>query len=1372
MKRKKIIPVREFLLKYICTFFLCALTSAGYSQNYALSFNGVDDYISFGNDSNLRLEAYTLECWFMVTGQGIPTGTGTGGAYAVPLITKGRGESDTDNRDLNYFLGIDSTTNLLVSDIEEGFLQWSPGLNHPQYGITPIVDSVWYHVALTFDSNQMTLYLNGQLEFNVGIGVKTQAQSIQHASIASAIRSYGLAHGFFHGLIDEVRIWNYARNIIEIQSNINTVISSPHPGLAGCWSFNEGTGSAVADSSGNNVNGLLYGTGYSWEPGAPLNMDINVVPDFPTVITPLNGDTCVPVNNVILNVLSNDSGNDTLVVRYYGRPAFNSPPNFTIVPIPDTQHYTAEIKGGTIEGLKVQTNWIAANTALKNICFATQLGDCTENGQNGGNDIEWRRADTAFSYLENPITTGLPEGIPYSICVGNHDQTGMGNPNGNTTFFNQFFGYARFGSRSYYGGYYGLNYDNHFTLFSASGYDFIEINLEYDQVANPLVLNWADSILKAYPSRRAIVTSHHFLNPDNTFGPQGQATFDHLNNNPNLFLMLCGHMPGEGKRTDTINGNIIHTILSDYQSRPTGGSGWIKVLEFKPAINKIAVETYSPLLDMFETDGDSKYNLDYNMTPEYQLLDSIVVAPGADASYLWSGLQMASAYEWYAVVSDGKYEQMTELIRFSTNNNEHISLGSDTTQCGGTISIGTTDTNYTYVWSTGSTTQFVTVNQTGNYTITATSIAGNCSVKDEIVVTINSIPNAYLGNDTTVCGHIILDGETGSAFNYTWQDGTTLPAYTAINSGTYSLFIQDSITGCYNSDTISVVVNPLPVVSLGSDSTQCGGSILIGNIAGTYQYLWSTGDTTNYISVDNSGQYILNAVDPVSGCEYADTIQITINAIPFLDLGSDTIVCAKLTIDAPYNSNYLHSWSNGATDSAITVLQSGSYWLFLQESTFGCFISDTITVVVNPVPVVNLGNDIVQCGGSVTLGITDLTNNYLWSTGDTNAYVTTNTSGSYILNATNILTGCFNADTIDVIINEIPVNNLGPDTAACGEIILSGSAGVNYLYNWSNGSTMQSIITSLSGIYTLLIIDSITGCQNYDTIQTTNHAFPVIDLGQDIVYCGSEVTIGTSDMSNTYVWSTGASSSEIVVYQSGNYIITATSNIGSCVSRDTINVIINQLPVSVLTNDTSSCFPINLNAFIGINYLYTWQNGLTNSELFIEESGQYVVSIEDVNTGCAITDTVNAVINPKPVVELGNDINCSPCNFTISAAAGFTNYLWNTGATSASIGITTPGLYIVVVTDQNGCNARDSIMITTATEIYPNPITDHLVINFGDQSVILKVEIYDELGKAISYDYEVADNDWIISTSHFAKGVYFVNVSATGFEKFYRVIKI
>ncbi|MBL7915474.1 MAG: T9SS type A sorting domain-containing protein [Bacteroidia bacterium] len=812
--------------------------------------------------------------------------------------------------------------------------------------------------------------------------------------------------------------------------------------------------------------------------------------------------------------------------------------------------------------------------------------------------------------------------------------------------------------------------------------------------------------------------------------------------------------------------------MSNYQSRPVGGNGWIKILEFQPELNKISVKTYSPLLDMYETDWDSEYTINYNMTPEYQLLDSVIVPPGSNASYLWSGLQMDAAYEWYAVVSDGTYEQVTELVRFSTNNNEYISIGSDTTQCGGSISIGTADTNYTYVWSTGSTSPFITVTQTGNYTITATSIAGNCPVKDEALVTINPVPDAFLGNDTTVCGYVNLDGETGVAFKYLWQDGNTLPQYVATISGTYSLFVQDSLTGCFDSDTISVVVNPLPVVSLGNDSTQCGGNILIGNPANFYEYMWSTGDTTNYISVDQSGQYILNAVDAISGCQNADTILVTINSIPYLELGSDTTVCDGLMIEAPSGGNYSYLWSNGESDSSISVVQSGIYSLYLQNDITGCFISDTISVIVNPLPVVNLGANIIQCGGSVNLGIADPANYYLWSTGDTTSFITTGNSGNYILNATNILTGCFNLDTIDIIINELPVNNLGPDTAACGEIVLSGTAGLNYQYLWSTGSTLQSIVTSLSGIYTLLITDSVSGCQNVDTIQTTNYTYPIIDLGEDIIYCGSEVIIGATDPSNSYLWSTGATSPEIFVYNSGNYIITVTSNVGSCVTNDSINVIINQLPVSNMPNDTASCFPINLNAFIGSNYLYTWQNGVVNPELYIDASGHYIVTIEDVLTGCKIDDTSNVEIFPVPVVSLGEDINCNPCNLTITADPGFISYLWNTGQSFNSINISSPGTYAVTVTDINGCIARDSILITTATEIYPNPVTDHFIINFTDQTNILKVEIYDELGKVISYEHQVEGNDWIISTAPFAKGVYFVKVLTTGFEKVYRVVKI
>ena len=80
------------------------------------------------------------------------TSTGNGGiASAIPLITKGRAEAEASNVDMNYFLGIDSATNRLVVDFEEGAAGSSPGLNHPFSGTTAVTSNVWHHAAATYD---------------------------------------------------------------------------------------------------------------------------------------------------------------------------------------------------------------------------------------------------------------------------------------------------------------------------------------------------------------------------------------------------------------------------------------------------------------------------------------------------------------------------------------------------------------------------------------------------------------------------------------------------------------------------------------------------------------------------------------------------------------------------------------------------------------------------------------------------------------------------------------------------------------------------------------------------------------------------------------------------------------------------------------------------------------------------------------------------------------------------------------------------------------------------------------------------------------------------------------------------------------------
>lgn len=156
--------------------------------------------------------------------------------------------------------------------------------------------------------------------------------------------------------------------------------------------------------------------------------------------------------------------------------------DFTIIALPDTQFYSRD----SSPAFAAQTQWIVDNRVLKNIVYVAHLGDIVENAHVAS---EWDHASEAMSLLEDPETTGLPDGIPYGVAVGNHDQNPQGNPAGNSTqLYNTYFGESRFSGRGYYGGHFGSSNDSHFSLFSAGGMDFIVIYLEYDPSSDSAVL--------------------------------------------------------------------------------------------------------------------------------------------------------------------------------------------------------------------------------------------------------------------------------------------------------------------------------------------------------------------------------------------------------------------------------------------------------------------------------------------------------------------------------------------------------------------------------------------------------------------------------------------------------------------------------------------------------------------------------------------------------------------------------------------------------------------------------------------------------------------------------------------------------------------
>ncbi len=197
----------------------------------ALQLNGTNDHVTFGPAPALGASTFTVEAWFKWAGGGATTSTGAL-TTVIPLVTKGRGEADGSNVNLNYFLGIQGGK--LAADYEEALVR-HPRSNHQLLAATTVTNNVWHHAAATFDGTDGRIYLDGVLDgtLNVGAGRLPRSDSIQHAGLGTAMTSAGTTAGFFHGVIDEARVWNDARSLAQINAP-KISRSATTPRFSGC----------------------------------------------------------------------------------------------------------------------------------------------------------------------------------------------------------------------------------------------------------------------------------------------------------------------------------------------------------------------------------------------------------------------------------------------------------------------------------------------------------------------------------------------------------------------------------------------------------------------------------------------------------------------------------------------------------------------------------------------------------------------------------------------------------------------------------------------------------------------------------------------------------------------------------------------------------------------------------------------------------------------------------------------------------------------------------------------------------------------------------------------------------------------------------
>jgi len=739
---------------------------------------------------------------------------------------------------------------------------------------------------------------------------------------------------------------------------------------------------------------------------------------------------------------------------------------------------------------------------------------------------------------------------------------------------------------------------------------------------------------------------------------------------------------------------------------------------------------------------------------------ALTVPPPNYSSYLWSNggttNSIVPSTTGYYVVTVTNASGCTATIgtNFFLYSKPSINIMGNDTICQGATSIlnAGAGAGYTYVWSTGATTQTISVAFPNTYTVTVTDIHG-CKDTSDILFVVNPLPNVVITGDTVTCANQPIVLSAGSTYQqYLWNNGTTDSTITPNVSGIYVVTVTDG-NGCTKSDQASVTVNPIPVPTVSSVGYYCfGSSVLVNCGSGFNNYLWSNGDSTQNIYVSSVGWYAVVVTDG-NGCTGTDSINITQRNLPVVNIGGDPQIClgqtSILNAGAGF-SGYL--WSNGVTTQTNAVTTAGTYIVTVTDA-FGCNNQDIFTLTVDPLPTPVITGDSEICSGqSGTLNCNSGYQSYLWSTGATTASINVVSSGTYSVTVTD-LNGCTAIKTQLFTVNPLPNPVIPGNTTLCAgsTTTLSPGAGFNN-YLWSTGATSSSITASTSGLYQVTVTDA-NGCSETASITLTFYPLPTPVITGDQTICNGETsTLNAGSGYINYVWSDGSLNQYNNATGSGIYVVTVTDS-NNCVGTSP------PFPLTVLFGHANITYSSPLEFCEGDSVTlvsdsaltYLWSDGSAGQSITVSGTGQYLVTVLDLNGCPAISSIVTTYQQQHPDLQVHTDsiLVCSVgMNFEFTNNSNFepgSQWLWDFGDGNYSNEISpehiydTPGQYLVTYQciSPIGCNGADSIPVTVQFE--PIATADFTISTEVNHIFGIPFQFTDASTNATSWNWEFGD---------------------------------
>jgi len=473
---------------------------------------------------------------------------------------------------------------------------------------------------------------------------------------------------------------------------------------------------------------------------------------------------------------------------------------------------------------------------------------------------------------------------------------------------------------------------------------------------------------------------------------------------------------------------------------------------------------------------------------------------------------------------------------------------------------------------------------------------------------------------------------------------------------------------------------------------------------------------------------------------------------------------STLALSADGGISYLWTGPNSFSSNqqnpiinSASVINDGLYTVTVTDMK-NCTATQSTTVTIKSLPNVLISSNSPVCVGKNLQLMAMGGSTYQWSGPDGFTQLSQNpvinsseikNAGTYIVTVT-ASNGCTSSNSLNVIVNQLPVAVALSNSPVCPgtSLNLSASGGITYQWSGPNGftsvqqnPTISSVDLSNAGSHMVTVTDS-NGC----TLSTSTIVFihtvatPVV-LSNSPVCQDNIINLSVSASSN-YMWAgpsgyTSAqqnpSISNSTSQNAGTYNVTTTDSNG-CTSTGNTTVIIQNTPLTSISSNSPVCSgnAISLSSSGGISYIWTGPNGFTStqqnptiSNSVSQFAGLYQLSVIDAN-GCTGSGSTTIIINPIPNATISsNSPVCSGSSLMLQSSGG-TTYQWS-GPNGFSSSVQNPlidnvtplnsGSYLVTVTDQNLCSAIQTTNVFVSGQLNISISTNSPICE-GDELIL------------------------------------------------------